>query len=103
MDGLISIPEFMAHLKAEGLVIVNVNDIAMASDYQRRETQRKWLKKQVIPFTEVIRAGFFPLTSVEGLHHWRRDNKFKENEVYQDSKKRWMMMVSAIKRLGYAE
>jgi len=104
MEGLISIPDFMAHLKDNGLVIVNANDIAMASDYERRELQRKLMKKKVISFPDVIRAGFLPLKSVDGIHHWVRGGKvFIKGEVYQQTNNRWVMATAALKRLGYAE
>jgi len=45
MQGLISIPDFVAHLQAEGLVIIKAADFAAATDFAQRERRRRLMKK----------------------------------------------------------
>ena len=44
MNGFVSIPELVAHLKAEGLVIINAADFAEANALKRARNHQKWLK-----------------------------------------------------------
>jgi DNA-binding XRE family transcriptional regulator len=50
MNGLVSIPDFMAHLKAEGLVIINAADFAEANALRRAQNHAKWLKQKSMTY-----------------------------------------------------
>jgi len=101
MDGLISIPEFMAHLKKEGLVIIRADELAAAQHAELRELQRRYMRQKALKTAQVIEAKLLPLKSKEGIRHWIKDGTLRPGEAYQDEKKVWWVLTNAIKRLGY--
>jgi len=52
MDGLISIPDFMAHLKAEGLLLIKATDLAELKMLERDQKHRDWLKQKTVTVTQ---------------------------------------------------
>jgi hypothetical protein len=104
MEGTISIPDFMAHLRSEGLVIVSAAELEASRLLAERESQRKLMRKKAIAFAEVIKAGFIPgITTNQGLVHWVNSGRINLGEAYKETNGRWMLMTSALRRLGYAE
>jgi hypothetical protein len=103
MEGLISIPEFMAYMKTEGLVLVRADELEAAKYAQLREMQRRYMKRKSLMICEVIEAKLLRVQSSQGIRHWIKEGKILPTEAYQDTNKVWWVMTAAIKRLGYAE
>ncbi len=111
MEGTVNITDFMAHLRDNRLVIVSEDlvykralaDAEEAKAYQLRLLRQKLMRKNAIPFADVIKAGFFDLTSIQGLKHWVNAGKFSKGEAYTATNGHWMLMTSALKRMGVAE
>ena len=99
----INAAEFMQHLKENNLYIVHGDELAQNRLAEQREKQRRLMKKLAISFADAIAAGFFPVKTSQGLRHWNKQGKFLKGEVYKAKNGHWMIMASAIKRLGYAE
>ncbi len=104
MQGYISISDFMQHLRENGLVIASAAELEASRLVALREAQRKLMRKTAISFADVIKAGFVPgITTNQGLIHWVKAGKFLKGETYQEKNSRWMVLTSALRRLGYAE
>lgn len=95
----ISASEFMAMLKDEGLVIVSLADLQLASS----DLQKKLMKRKSLSLTEIVNAKLLPLKSSKGITDWIKSGRIKEGEWYQESsgKKRIMILTLAITRLGW--
>jgi len=48
MEGFISIPDFMAHLKAEGILMIHAKDLAELKMLERDQKHRDWLKQKTV-------------------------------------------------------
>jgi len=48
MDGFVSIPDLMAHLKAEGILMIHAKDLAELKMLERDQKHRDWLKQKTV-------------------------------------------------------
>jgi hypothetical protein len=100
---LINVNDFMAMLKAEGLVIVKGDELENVAQARLYNLQRKYMRKNSLTFKQVVDAKLLPLNSKTSIQKWVDAGKFKKGEIYETSGGVRMMMTSAIRRLGYTE
>lgn len=96
---LISVDDFMNHLKAEGLVIVRADEIGVSAHIELADFRKRMMKKRAISYSNVLKMKVLPVKTVNGLASWIERN-LKPDETYQETKgkKCRMIMTSAIKR-----
>lgn len=91
--------EFIEALKAQGLLIVSVNEFEAKKDLLRK----RLLKRESVTVKEIVEHGLLPLRSKTSVMHWIENGKIRQNEVVRESsgKNRVLILTSAITRLGY--
>ncbi|MCO6149091.1 hypothetical protein [Flavobacterium sp. NRK1] len=100
---LIDIQEFMAHLKAEGLVIVRGDELENVKQHRLNALRAKLLKRNALTYKEVLSLELLPVSSKQSLQRWIENGKIKPLETYETAKGVRMIMTSALRRLGYTE
>ena len=99
MKGLISITDFIDHLKANDLVIVSKKQLLDNETLKVELLRKDLLKRKSMSMQDVVNGKFIPVQSKSGVRSWIDSGKIKDGEVYHDSKGRIMILTSAIKRL----
>lgn len=67
MDAVVSVIDFMAHLKREGLVIISESHLQEAEKNRERRALKKMLSEQrYLTYTEIVRSGIWNVETVKG-------------------------------------
>jgi hypothetical protein len=101
MDRLISVDDFMQHLKQNDLLIVSRKDLLDSSRIELDLKRRDLMKKKDLSIKDVIDGKFLPIGTKSGIRIWIKEGKIKEDEVYKNRAGQIRILISAIKRLGY--
>lgn len=86
MDAVVSVIDFMAHLKREGLVIISEAHLQEAEKARQQRALRKMLSEQrYLTYAEIVRSGVWNVETVKGARAILM-REFKEGEDYIVSK-----------------
>lgn len=97
----INADEFLESLKLKGLVIVSAREYEATKDIDRR----RMMKKKALTLKEIVDFKLLPVRSKKGVESWIHRGKIKPDEVIREStgKQRFLVLTSAIRRLGYED
>ena len=94
--------DFMEDLRKEGYSVVKTDELHKVAITDLAFKRREMLQRDALKVCEILDAQLLPQAkSKTSLMRLINDKKtFKRGEAYQNSKKEWMILVSAIKRLA---
>lgn len=97
----IDINEFMQLLQDKNLVIVSAAEFEAGHLLKLEAKRKQLLKRTALTFKEVLELKLLPITTKQGIENWITTGRIKKEEVFMSQAGKRMMLVSAIKRLGY--
>lgn len=99
----INAAEFVQHLKAEGLVLVNASELAELKMLELQDKRRRYLRQPALTFKQILDAKLLPVTSKKGIESMIDRGNIKQDEVLRPKGGTRKILTSALKRLGITE
>jgi len=99
MEGVVSVQEFMDHLRLNDLVIVKRGELLDSTKINLELMQANFLKRKHLSCGEIVKAQLLPLKSDEGVRHWIKSERIAKDEYFYTNSGRLRILVTAIKRL----
>lgn len=95
MEGTVNITDFMAHLRAEGLVIVQASELAEAQQMRTARKHHQLMNKPAITFAQ---AAEILGKSKNTIRNWVAQKRIKPTEILTRGKTQYVSTM-AVKRL----
>lgn len=94
---VVSVAEFMQHLKDNNLVIVRQDELEKNAEINRMQL----LKRKDLSLSEIVKAKFFNVKDTETLRRWCLSGKFSKDGFYQLQNGQFRILTTAIKTKLY--
>ena len=91
-----------AFLQDHGLMVVNAEEFAWASEVRQRAEQRRLMRTKAISWADAIKYKLVPYKSKKGLENMAASGSLKKGaDWYTEKNGRRMIMTETIRRRGW--
>lgn len=95
---LISVDDFMQHLKHNNLIIVPKD--TWCKDADLRVLKSKMLRKKALTIQQIVKAELLPVTTRNSVVNWINNQTILPTETFESSNGVTMILTTAVIRLS---
>ena len=99
MIGTVNIEEFVEHLKANNLIIIDRTEYQKAFENDINRAKTTLLKRRSATLADIAKTGILQVTTKQALRKWIEAGTIRSDEWYKNPEGIIMVDISGVKRL----